>query len=122
MSVVTSIIILFPYSEDELDRITEINSFEHEGRKYYFHWIDEKTDSDNPSECYSGTKSFKSVVLLASYNRFPIEPFLKHLSTNVKWEDEDAVQVLIGSEETNDRSYKIYSHGGKVLICDSLKF
>jgi len=121
MSVVTSIIVIFPYSEYESERIKEINSFTHEGRQYNFHWIDEKTNSEDVSECYSGNKSFNSVVLLASYNNFPTELFLTHLS-NVNWDDDDSVQVFINAEATNDRSFKIYSHAGKKLVSDSLKF
>jgi hypothetical protein len=121
MSVVTSIIILFPYSEDERDRIAEINAFEFNGRKYDFHWIDENDGPDSPSNCYSGTKSFNGVVLLASYNNFPEEAFLRFISSAVKWLDEDAVQILIKSEKHNDRSFRVYSFAGKTLVSDSLK-
>jgi hypothetical protein len=122
MSVVTSIIILFPYSEDERDRIEEINSFTFDGKKYNFLWIDEKSSPDNPSSCYAGSKSFNSVALLASYNNFPEEAFLKYISSVVKWLDEDAVQVLIKSEGINDRSFRVYSSAGKILATDSLKW
>ena len=122
MSVVTSIIILFPYSEDELDRIKEINSFEFNGRCFNFSWIDEKTGPGNPSNCYSGSKGFNGVVLLASYNNFPEEAFLQHISSTVKWLDEDAVQVLLKSERSNDRSFRVYSSAGKILVSDSLKW
>ena len=121
MSVVTSIIIIFPYSEDERDRIKEINEFKYEGRSFDFSWIDEKKDSENSSECYAGNKSFNSVVLLASYNNFPEEAFLKYMSFEVKWLDEDSVQILINSEKNNDRSYKVYMSAGKTLALDSLK-
>jgi hypothetical protein len=100
MSVVTSIIIIFPYSEDERDRVKEINEFQHDGRKFHFNWIDEKTDPDNPSECYSGNKGFNSVVMLASYNNFPGQAFLDYIGSKVKWLDEDSVQVLINSEKS----------------------
>lgn len=122
MSVVTSIIIIFPYSENESERIKEVNEFEHDGTRFYFRWIDENSDSESPSNCYFGNKSFNSVVLLGSYNKFPTDFFLRHLSNNVKWENHDSVQVFINSEATNDRSFKIYSHAGKKIICDSLKF
>lgn len=121
MSIVTSIIIIFPYSEDERDRIEEINSFTFEDRKFYFHWIDQNTTADNQSDCYSGNKVFNSVLLLASYNKFPTEPFLKHLSSKVNWLDIDAVQVLLNSEDTNDKTFQIYSDAGKTLVCNSLK-
>jgi len=121
MSIVTSIIITFPYSEDERDRVKEINEFEFSGRKYIFNWIDENTGPDRSSECYAGNKSFNSVVLLASYNNFPEEAFLEYISSKVKWLDEDSVQVFINSEKSNDRSYKVYMNAGRKLICDSLK-
>jgi len=121
MSVVTSIIVLFPYSEDERDRVDEINEFEHDGRKYYFRWIDEKTEPDNQSECYSGNKVFNSVVILASFNNFPEEAFLEYLGSKVNWLNPDAVQVLINSEKNNDKSYRVYMNAGKKMICDSLK-
>jgi hypothetical protein len=121
MSVVTSIIIAFPYSEDERDRIQQINEFKHAGKSYHFSWIDENTDSENASICYSGTKGFNSVVLLASYNNFPEEAFLSYVSSEVKWLDQDSVQILINSEKDNDRSFKLYMNAGKKLVCDSLK-
>jgi len=122
MSVVTSIIIIFPRSEYVSERIKEVNEFEFKGKKYDFHWIDNDTDPDNGSNCYSGTKVFNSVILMASYNNFPIDSFLNHMSSMVKWEYEAAVQVLINSEDTNDMSFKIYSYAGRVLVSDSLKF
>ena len=98
MSVVTSIIILFPYSEDERDSL------------------------ENPTNCYSGTKSFNSVVLLASYNNFPEEAFLEVISSAVNWLDADSVQVFLNSEKFNDKSFRVYSNAGKNLASDSVKW
>lgn len=119
MSVVTSIMIAFPYSELESDRIKEINNFTHGNRTYSFHWID---DPQNKEPCYTGSKKFNSVILLASFNTFPVDEFLTYLSTQVKWDDPEYVQVFIKSEATNDRSYKIYKNAGAVLIADAEKW
>lgn len=117
MSVITSIIIIFPYSELETERIQEINSFQFGGKTFSFKWID-----DDKNGCYNGNKNFNSVVLLGSYNNFPLESFLEYIRSNVKWDDKTYVQILIKSESTNDATFKIYENAGERLSMDSQKW
>jgi hypothetical protein len=120
MSIVTSIIILFPYSEIQIERIDEINSFHESGKNYQFKWID-SSESDE-IYFYSGHKKFNSVVLLGSYNHFPIDHFLVHLQNSVKWEDRKYVQLLVKSEKDNDITFKVYADAGQILLVDSEKW
>lgn len=118
MSIVTSLIIIFPYSENESERIKEINNFEHDGKKYCFTWID-----DPKSEFqYSGNKKFNSVVLLGSFSNFPTTTFLEFLARGINWEDPKYVQVMINDEKSNDRTFSVFSDAGNVINCPSLKW
>ncbi|MBN9296217.1 MAG: hypothetical protein J0I41_04350 [Filimonas sp.] len=119
MSVVTSIIIIFPYSESETERIAEINNYRFENKTYEFNWIDNEGLSYN---YYSGNKNFNSVVLMASFNNFPTDDFLVFIATKIKWDEPEYVQILINSEASNDRTFRIYSNAGATCLQESRKW
>lgn len=118
MSIVTSIIIIIPYSENESERIMEVNKFQHSDRKFNFAWIDEPNNAFQ----YSGNKKFNSVVLLGSFSNFPTTKFLDYLSTMVNWDDPKYVQVMINDEKSNDRAFSVYIDAGLTKVNLSLKW
>lgn len=122
MSVVTSLIIIIPQSEDEQSRLEELNQFEVNDRKFIFQTLDQIIEANDGLLFHTGSKSFNSIVILASYNDFPIDEFLKHVSQKVKWDNAEYVQVLVNSEKTNDRTFRVYSNAGGKLLLDSEKW
>ena len=112
MSFVTSVILIFPRTENEEERIAEVNSFVYRKLPLDIRSI-ESPNKEPFTAWYGGTKSMNGHVYIGSYNYFEIDNFLKHIS-QVKWEDTKYVQVLIRNE--NEWTYSLYGNAGKELI------
>ena len=108
MSNYTSVILIIPGVENEIERIAEVNSFELRGKKIKLWDLNDTNKFPDifPRSTYAGT-----------FNDFNLDDFLKHLQTKVKWENPEYVQLLI--KEEGYFTCKIYSGAGQNLEVDA---
>ncbi|MBO2007911.1 hypothetical protein [Hymenobacter negativus] len=115
MSVVTTVLLIFPGSEHEPARIREVNAFESPGQTVNLVSVEAPNAALSEFHCwYGGTKSALGHLYLGSFNHFDLDGFRRHLSQQVQWEDPEHVQVLIRRE--NEWAYSLYTHAGAQLV------
>lgn len=76
MSFVTTVILLFPGSENEIERIKEVNSFSYGNLPLDLRSI-ESPNKDPFTAWYGGTKSTIGRVYIGSYNHFEVGTFFE---------------------------------------------
>ncbi|WKZ58226.1 MAG: hypothetical protein QY309_10130 [Cyclobacteriaceae bacterium] len=117
MSFVTTVILVFSGSEDEEERIREVNSFSYRNLSLDIRSV-ESVNVEPFTAWYGGTKSIIGPIYIGSYNHFDVASFLAHLGT-VKWDDPKYVQVLIRNE--NEWNYSLYGDAGRELIYKAIE-
>ncbi|MFM7853726.1 MAG: hypothetical protein ACKO96_17840 [Flammeovirgaceae bacterium] len=113
MSFVTTILLVFPGLENEMERINEVNSFTYRNLPLDIRSVD-WPNKEPYTAWYGGTKFVNGCLYLGSYNHFKIDDFLRHLSSSVNWEYPEYVQLFVRNE--NEWNYNIYSNAGKDLV------
>jgi len=96
MSTVTNVILILSVSEDEEDRIKEINSYFSKEDTSSFPTSKGLVSADDksiPNHWYGGQKMLETNVYIGAFNGLDIEEFLEHLKS-IKFEDSENVQVF----------------------------
>ena len=98
MSVVTNIIFTFSIMENDVKRISEVNTF-----------FDCKpligVDSNAlPSGWYGGSKMLETNIYVGAFNYLDLNAFISHIKT-IKWKEPENVQLIVQGD--NDEKFKI---------------
>jgi|GEM_PF-2774724 len=109
MSFVTTVILSFSKSENEKDRIREVNLISYKGQPINLCSVDD-APGDRNLMWYGGNRRVISNVYIGSYNHLDVKSFLRYLGT-VNWDDPDMVQVFIQSED--EWNFNVYGNTGK---------
>ncbi|MFT3825135.1 MAG: hypothetical protein QM731_14525 [Chitinophagaceae bacterium] len=100
MSRVTNMIFSFSISEDEEERIKEVNAYQYRGLQMNLISADFNKDTENRTVWYGGSKFLETPLYVGAFNYFDLEPFIEHFKT-IKWEEPEYVQVIVKEQEEN---------------------
>ncbi|MFA5135358.1 MAG: hypothetical protein WC505_06270 [Patescibacteria group bacterium] len=97
MSNVTNLLLAFCCSEDEDERIREVNAFFDPERDV--RGLVAVDDPKLPPHWYGGSKMLEVNLYLGAFNYFRETDFMEYLCTKVQWYSPEQVQVMIRREE-----------------------
>lgn len=96
MSKYTSIILFIPGSENEQDRIKEVNAYTlPNGSRIGLRDVNQNEFPD----------IFPRFIYCGSFNHFDTERFLTFLKTAVQWENPENIRVMVQEEENESLDY-----------------
>lgn len=107
MSVVTNLILHIGISEDEEERIKDVNKFFEDKNG-----LVSLDDSKIPRGWYGGSKMLECNLYIGAFNYLDLDEFIKHCK-NIKWEYPDEIQIIVKEQE--DDLFRIIKLGDNVL-------
>lgn len=109
MSEVTNLILTFSNSEDEAQRIKEVNFYVSDGSSINLVSADylrkvNSSELDNQKSWYGGTKFLERPLYIGALNHLDLEDFINYLK-EIEWEEKEYVQIIVKQEQ--DEKFKI---------------
>lgn len=99
MSYVANTILVFSVIEDEIERLSEVNSFFGESKGFV------SCDDENLKiGWYGGTKMLETNLCIGVFNYLDLDGLIQHIK-NIKWESPQDVQIIIQNQ--NDDKFSI---------------
>lgn len=95
MSVVTNIILNIGISENEEERMKEVNNYFDNGVSFVS--VD---DEKLPRGWYGGSKMLECNIYIGAFNHLYFDDFMKHLQS-VKWEYPKQLQIIVKGDDDN---------------------
>lgn len=93
MSNVTNIILTISCSDDEIEKIQQVNSFVYRGLQMNLVSADYNKVGETGTRWYGGTKFLEAGIYIGAFNYFPLTEFVDHLK-KINWEYPEEVQVI----------------------------
>lgn len=95
MSNVSNCLLSFSVTENEPERIAEVNSYFPNGTGFV------SVDSPTlPRKWYGGSKMLEACLYIAAFNNLDEADFLKHLARAVAWRHPEYVQFIVNRQES----------------------
>jgi hypothetical protein len=111
MSKVTNIILTISSSDDEIEKIQQVNSFVYRGLQMDLVSADYNKDMGTRTSWYGGTKFLEAGIYIGAFNHFPLTEFVDHLK-KINWEYPESVQVIYRGQD--DEKFSIIEIGDNV--------
>lgn len=108
MSNVTNLILTISCSDDETEKIQQVNSFVYRGIQMNLVSADHNKNMQTRTSWYGGTKFLEAGIYIGVFNHFPLTEFVDHLK-QIKWESPEAVQVIYKGQD--DEKFNIIDIG-----------
>ena len=98
MSIVTNIILTISCSDDEIEKIQQVNSFVYRGLQMNLVSADYNKVMATGTSWYGGTKFLEAGIYIGAFNHFPLTEFVEHLK-KINWENPESVQVIYKGQD-----------------------
>jgi hypothetical protein len=108
MSNVTNIILTISCSDDEIEKIKQVNSFVYRGLQMDLVSADYNKVMATGTRWYGGTKFLEAGIYIGAFNHFPLTEFVDHLK-KINWEYPESVQVIYRGQD--DEKFKVIDIG-----------
>jgi hypothetical protein len=98
MSNVTNLILTISCSDDQPEKIQQVNAFVYRDIPMNLVSVDHDKNRETRTTWYGGTKFLEAGIYIGAFNLFPLTEFVDHLK-KINWEYPEAVQVIYKGQE-----------------------